>query len=101
MRELDDSQILQPFDCAVVIGKMTVPDSVESRWRCTVTGPVGTSSSPAPAMSVAVANGGSGASFSCPSAVMIPSRKATEEICPSPTARIDIKIRSDPAGIPD
>ena len=53
-----------PFDCAWVIGKITVPDSVESRWRYTVTGPSGVSSSSRPTASVAVANGGSGASFS-------------------------------------
>ena len=32
---------------------------------------------------------------------MIPSRKATEEMCPSPTARRLIRMRVDPAGIPD
>ena len=90
-----------PFDCASVIGKITVPESVESRWRTTVTGPVGACSSLMPSASAAVANGGSGASFSRRSEVMIPSRKATEEICPSPTARSDIKMRCDPLGIPD
>ena len=90
-----------PFDCACVIGKMTVPDSVESRWRWTVTVPFGTSSSRPSIMSVAVAKGGSGASFSSCASVMIPSRKATEEMCPSPTARIDIRMRSEPAGMPD
>ena len=89
-----------PFDCARVTGKITVPDKVESRWRCTVTGPTGMAS-PRFWRSVAVAKGGSVASLRCPPSLMMPSRKAMEEICPSPTARIDMTMRIDPSVMPD
>ncbi len=46
------------------------------------------------------ASGASGASRNWPLSVMMPSRNATEEICPSPTARSDMMIRSEPLGMP-
>lgn len=54
-----------------------------------------------PIVSAAVANGGSGASFSWLRVVTMPSRKAIDEIWPSPTDRRLISTRMEPLGMPD
>ena len=90
----------RPFLCWSVNGKITVPESVASSKRMAVVDMPfsGVGSSVARA---AMENGGCVCRSKEPSSFRMPSRKAMEEMCPSPTARSDITTRSAPAVSPD
>ena len=100
MHEFDQPQIFKAVALASVTGKMTVPDKVLSGWRYS-DALHRRSSSPLCRSIAAVAMAGCGDRSSLRSAVTMPSRKAIVEICPSPTARSDSKMRTLPSRRPD
>jgi len=82
-----------------VIGKITVLERLESRWRWTIT-PESLSARLASSSSTEVAKLDCGQRLKLPSVRAIPSRNAIVLMCPSPTARSDITKRTERSSRP-